>query len=210
MYSGVTGHCVSKDEAPWNYMEVVQYNEKKQNTFKVSKAILHPLYSHPKIPPVQYDIAILKLATPVQTTNFFVCLPHNNLDQFVGQNVTGMGWGVTEINLHGPTSTSNVLKAASFTIMNNPKCREAFEKRYNEIKKERDPHAPHVNFKMYPFIICAETNKPNTSTCYADSGGMYKKILEAIWIFSINGFEEIVFSNTHVKFASTCASFLNI
>ena len=135
MNSGVTGHCVSEEEAPWNYIEVVQYNEKRENTFKVSKAILHPLYSHPKMPPVQYDIAILKLATPVQTTNFFVCLPNNNLDQFVGQNVTAMGWGVTEINLHGPSSTSNVLKAASFTIMNNPKCREAYEKHYNDLEK---------------------------------------------------------------------------
>ena len=37
MYSGVTGHCVSKDEAPWNYMEVVQYNEKKQNKYTLIK-----------------------------------------------------------------------------------------------------------------------------------------------------------------------------
>jgi hypothetical protein len=56
--------------------------------------------------------------------------------------------------------------------MNNEKCREAYEKHYNEIKKEQDPNAPHFTFKMYPFILCAETIKPNISTCYGDSGGM--------------------------------------
>jgi hypothetical protein len=45
--------------------------------------------------PVIYDIAILKLASPVERSNGFVCLPTNDLDQFVGADVTASGWGTT-------------------------------------------------------------------------------------------------------------------
>jgi hypothetical protein len=75
---------------PWKYITVIH----KENTLEVSKAIPHPKYNF-AIPPIEYDIAILKLAAPVTTTNFFVCLPSNDLDQFLGVKVTASGWGKT-------------------------------------------------------------------------------------------------------------------
>jgi hypothetical protein len=42
-----------------------------------------------------FDIAILKLANPIRTSNVFVCLPTNDLDQFAGTNATASGWGLT-------------------------------------------------------------------------------------------------------------------
>ena len=92
-----------------------------ENTIKVSKAIIHPKYKNPELGPVHYDIAILKLASPIQTTKFFVCLPKNNQDQYVGQNVTAIGWGLTSSEA---TETSEFLMAASFTVMHNERCRE--------------------------------------------------------------------------------------
>jgi hypothetical protein len=55
--------------------------------------------------PVLYDIAILKLASPVEMSYGFVCLPTNKIDQFVGANVTASGWGLTSADA---TETSKV------------------------------------------------------------------------------------------------------
>jgi hypothetical protein len=146
----------------------VQYDKKGENVCKVSKAILHPKYKHPYWPPVQYDIAILKLASPIQTTKFFACLPRNNQDQYVGQNVTAMGWGLTSIETG---KTSEFLMAASFTVLDNNRCREAFEKRFNDNIARENPKPPYYYFPMYPFIICAE--HPKVAACFADSGGWF-------------------------------------
>ena len=157
-------------------MKVVQQEHKKESEYKVSNVILHPKYDSPKKPPAQYDIAILKLAAPVHFSNFFVCLPRNNKDQLVGQNVTAIGWGRTKFD---STSVSKVLRAASFSVMENYECREIFEKRLNEIAKKKDPNATHIDYNLHPYILCADPRNTNYSTCNGDSGGkFYKNIIK--------------------------------
>jgi len=155
----------------WKFIEVKHGNLKNEKIHKVSKTILHPKYARPKIPHVQYDIAILKLETPVQTTNFFLCLPSNNQDQYVGQNVTAMGWGLTAPD--EGLALSKVMKATSYTVMENPLCRKAFEIRYNEVKQQKDPLAPYFYFNLHPYVICAMSNKPKSMACFGDSGGRF-------------------------------------
>jgi hypothetical protein len=75
---------------PWKYVRVVH----KNHTLEVSDVLTHPNYDL-YVLPLRYDIAILKLATPVTTTKFFVCLPSNDLDQFIGVKMTASGWGKT-------------------------------------------------------------------------------------------------------------------
>ncbi len=168
---GSIGHCVENSSFPWNYVEVVHQDNKMENILNVSKVILHPLYESPKLQPVNYDIAILKLAAPIQTTKFFVCLPRNNQDQYVGQNITAIGWGITS---YDTKVASKVLKATSFTVIHNFKCREAIEKHMNKIWKHIKPNnATHLYFKMFPFIICGESANIKSSTCAGDSGGRF-------------------------------------
>ena len=147
----------------------MHYDKNLENIIKVSNAILHPKYKHPEWPPIQYDIAILQLASPIQTTKFFICLPKNNQDQYVGQNVTAIGWGLTSSEA---TETSEFLMAASFTVMHNERCREAFEKRFNQKMKEMNPNSTFYYYPMYPFIICAE--HLYRAACIGDSGGRFK------------------------------------
>ena len=67
----------------------------KENILDVSKVIHHPLFNGTVMTPYPYDIAILKLATPIKTTNFFACLPTDNLDLFIGTKAIASGWGMT-------------------------------------------------------------------------------------------------------------------
>ena len=168
-YFNPTGHCVEKD-LEWKFIKVKHGHLKNEKVHEVSKILLHPKFARPKIPHMQYDIAILKLEAPVQTTNFFLCLPSNNQDQYVGQNVAAMGWGLTSLDHIAP---SKVMKAASYTVMDNPSCRKAFENRSNEFHKAKDPLAPYVFFYLHPYVICAMSNKPKSSACMGDSGGRF-------------------------------------
>ena len=62
---------------------------------EVSKVTVHPKCAPSIMIPTIFDVAILKLANPTRTSNVFVCLPTNDLDQFVGANATASGWGLT-------------------------------------------------------------------------------------------------------------------
>jgi hypothetical protein len=68
---------------------------------------LHCFNARSALIPVLYDIAILKLASPIQMSNGFVCLPINKIDQFVGANVTASGWGLTSAD---DTEPSKVIR----------------------------------------------------------------------------------------------------
>jgi hypothetical protein len=81
-----------------------------------------------------------------------------------------MGWGLTSLDHIAP---SKVMKAASYTVMDNPSCRKAFENRSNEFHKAKDPLAPYVFFYLHPYVICAMSNKPKSSACMGDSGGRF-------------------------------------
>ena len=71
----------------FKWINVTVVHREKNTT--VSKVIKHPKFvmAMPSI----YDIAILKLTTPIKTTDDFVCLPSNDLDRFVGINVKASG-----------------------------------------------------------------------------------------------------------------------
>ncbi len=68
---------------------------------------LHCFNARSALIPVLYDIAILKLASPVQMSNGFVCLPTDKFNQFVGANVTASGWGLTSAD---DTEPSKVIR----------------------------------------------------------------------------------------------------
>ena len=61
---------------------------------EVSELIFHPKFNK-TIGPKPYDIAILRLAAPIKAAHFFLCLPPNDLDQFIGIKGTVSGWGYT-------------------------------------------------------------------------------------------------------------------
>ncbi len=75
----------------WIHLKVVH----REIYSEVSKVIVHPKYAMSMMIPHIFDVALLKLANPIRTSNVFVCLPNNDLDQFVGAIATASGWGLT-------------------------------------------------------------------------------------------------------------------
>jgi hypothetical protein len=92
----------------FKWINVTVVHREKNTT--VSKVIKHPKFvmAMPSI----YDIAILKLTTPIKTTDDFVCLPSNDLDRFFGINVKASGWGKESDEDKGP---SKVKEKSSFS-----------------------------------------------------------------------------------------------
>ena len=102
-----SGHCFESEPEPkWIYVKVTH----KENILDVSKVIHHPLFNGTVMTPYPYDIAILKLATPIKTTHFFVCLPTNDLDLFMGITATTSGWGITRPEEEVPSNVKTKIE----------------------------------------------------------------------------------------------------
>jgi hypothetical protein len=111
----------------FKWINVTVVHREKNTT--VSKVIKHPKFvmSMPSI----YDIAILKLTTPIKTTDVFVCLPSNDLDRFVGINVKASGWGKESDEEKGP---SKVKEKSSFNSSQDLKMIEFVFKKHTHLK----------------------------------------------------------------------------
>lgn len=124
----------------------------------IAKVTPHSSYSACSYSHNNYDIAILKTATPMSwvltsdgngSVNR-VCLPYPGESYRAGENVTVSGWGVLESN---EGSISNVLNAVQVPIVSYEECRLAYGSRVNK---------DHV---------CAGERQGGKDSCQGDSGG---------------------------------------
>ncbi|XP_071450630.1 serine protease ea-like isoform X2 [Hetaerina americana] len=121
----------------------------------VERAIPHPRYVGK--PTLHYDIALLRLKTPIDFTHDAVrpiCLPVNYATQtenLTGQKVVISGWGATE-----DLEPSPVLLKVSVPVTSHSQCAEAFR-----------GVLPISNVSQ----LCAGGVRDGGDSCYGDSGG---------------------------------------
>ena len=105
------------------------YSNTSATRVSISEIIPHPKYmidddgnSH-KDGLSHYDIAVLKLSSPILFTQNIVpvCLPAHTMGNHAGKDGVITGWGVTESG-----NVSPFLKEANVTILTNKDCNEAF------------------------------------------------------------------------------------
>jgi hypothetical protein len=164
-YVATASHCVDAMFAPgikvWmNDEDLVSTSETQggRQVYDVERIIMHPQYDRRT---VNYDIALLKLRTPVpisaaqnsdKTYITPACIPVNNDANFTGQIATVAGWGVTSQG----GSLSNVLQKVNVPIIDNDVC-------------NRDTQ---YTGKITENMMCAGyIEEGGRDSCQGDSGG---------------------------------------
>ena len=122
------------------------------------------------------DLALLKLAEPLQTSSFVrpICLPKPNRTEEIF-NPMVIGWGLTE---HGNTST--VLQELDMRISTQDSCLSAYRSHI-------------ATFQLSESQVCAEGVVSGTDSCKGDSGGplMYLNLNSQWEIIGVTSFGTI-------------------
>jgi len=171
-YVLTAAHCVENSTK----LTVVQQEPllKKNTKYEVASVLSHPKFGEDVIYTI-YDFAILKLKNSVKKPNFFVCLPNNNVDQFVGADLTISGWGRTNPKIG---SKFDVLKSGYLTAMANSDCTERYGVLYNRLIQEEFPGHEKVILPVPQTIICVDGHLTKSSPCSGDSGGKLRSIFQ--------------------------------
>ena len=116
----------------------------------VSEIHIHPEFDLSR---VRYDLALLKLADPVDFRVVPhvrpICLP-TGTKSYAGYQAKVTGWGRTSAT----TGTSRVLLEADVTILSNAKCKAS----------------GHSSSKIFDSMICAAGDDEDEGACKGDSG----------------------------------------
>ena len=101
------------------------YSNTSATRVSISEIIPYPKYMNDDDGVSYYDIAVLKLSSPVTFSRNIapVCLPAHTMGNHAGKDavVTGWGWFGED------TGGSPVLKQANVTILTNKDCNEAYK-----------------------------------------------------------------------------------
>jgi hypothetical protein len=170
-------HCID------DYVEVQKFDpvSKEYITLEVSEVIPHPNFELTSIMAFQ-DFAIVKLKVPVSDTNFFICLPTDDENQFIDANVTISGWGRTAFENE---SGSKELMSAFLLGISNSECSKRFEYIYNNKVQIEQPGAPYEYLPLPPSVFCLVGDMSNSSGCTGDSGG--RTILKQVHNLKLSG-----------------------
>jgi len=155
-------HCVVQDPTPSNYQVKLGVfnqtvnNEAGEAVLDVSEVQVHPKYVGivDNKPPV-YDVALLKLKTPVTFTDHIipVCIPKQDEPlPAAGTSLSFTGWGRTENSIFA--GVSDLLQQVNMPLASDAACGEFTSPGY----------VPEVMF-------CAGFDQPGKLTCSGDSGG---------------------------------------
>ena len=146
---------------------------KRENTFKVTNILRHPRYgSNGQF--MSHDFALLRLKVPVTSTNFFVCLPNDDQDQFVGANLTISGWGITKFQSR---NVSKVLKAAFVIGISNFDCLKIAEEQKNKARQKLNQGSSDISIEPHTTVLCVDGHLSKSSPCNGDSGGTISKLV---------------------------------
>jgi len=131
-------------------------NNPHEQMVAVSNYTHHELFTHRTI---DYDVAILKLSTPLTFNDFVspVCLPQK--DDEPGTPAVATGWGYTEEG----GNPSNELRQVTLPIVSQKQC----IKDYGKWITDR--------------MLCAGYQEGGKSTCSGDSGGPLVAKRDGVW-----------------------------
>ncbi|XP_028396557.1 MAM and LDL-receptor class A domain-containing protein 2-like [Dendronephthya gigantea] len=152
-YVITAAHCVKATD--W-YRVKVRLGEHDMNNndgheqdidIAVNGITVHPQYDPA---PTDYDIAIIKLSTPVKYTQRIKPVCINKGKDFTGQRCYISGWG----RLSSGGATPNILQEAQVPIVTVQQCRTAYG-----------------HSSITDRMLCAGYSHGGTDTCQGDSGG---------------------------------------
>jgi len=161
-------HCVARRTQYPHYFSVVvgehdRYNrEGSEAEYQVEKVIMHQSYQRPS--PLNNDIAVFKLAKPIQFNRYVspVCLPDQDVP--VGTECYITGWG----KVRHPGSMTRVLQQAKMPVVSKQVCHA---KNYRNIR-----------IPVTDAMVCSgDGGSTRKSGCHGDSGGPFVCHLNGRW-----------------------------
>ncbi|XP_041983638.1 serine protease filzig-like [Aricia agestis] len=169
-YILTAGHCAYQDRdnavisGPPRVVQLGSsfLNDRNAKVVRVAAVYRHPKYKQPKS---YYDIAVVKLASPVSFSDSIkpACL---GVPPGVGQPIIATGWGRTEFG----GDQSNELRSVSLPIWDIDEC-------YDVLGTSRKiPNGPSSDSQ-----ICAGEKQGGKDTCQGDSGGPAQVQEGCIW-----------------------------
>ncbi|KAE8631042.1 hypothetical protein XENTR_v10001054, partial [Xenopus tropicalis] len=156
-------HCiVTNDPNSYTVRLGTLYWYSTINRFKLQQIIIHENYTSATM---GYDIALLKLATPVTFTSYIqsVCLPEASSSFPDNSSCYITGWGTLSYG----GSVSNILQEAQVEIISTKLCSSSLM--YGSTIK--------------PSMLCAGYVNGNIDSCQGDSGGplVYRNSSDSSW-----------------------------
>lgn len=156
-YILTVAHCVSKYSDPAELtVRLREHNinkpdQAKEINLNVAEIILHKNFAAPS---VRYDIALLKLETPLSLSQLAtvrpICLPSTRTELYEREKAIATGWGRTQLL----SDNSNVLREVKLRVITNSRCRKS------------DAYEPSMIRKN---MLCAGNEDKNI--CLQDEGG---------------------------------------
>ncbi|XP_022669631.1 serine protease 30-like isoform X2 [Varroa jacobsoni] len=127
----------------------MKLTEGTEVTVKVSNIYPYPWYKG-----YEQDIALVRMASPANWTNFIrpLCLPEEE-DDFQGLTCIATGWGKIDYN----AKASNVLQEVLVRVFDNSVCDAVYR--------------PKFKIAIKKYHLCAGTLDGGRGTCHGDSGG---------------------------------------
>ncbi|XP_032769175.1 testisin [Rattus rattus] len=166
-------HCFQKDNDPFDW--TVQFGELTSrpslwnlqaysNRYQIEDIFLSPKYTE-QFP---YDIALLKLSSPVTYSNFIqpICLPNSTYKFANRTDCWVTGWGA--IGEDESLPLPNNLQEVQVAIINNTMCNHLFKK-------------PDFRVNIWGDMVCAGSPEGGKDACFGDSGGPLVCNQDTVW-----------------------------
>ncbi|OTF72522.1 Group 3 mite allergen-like protein (serine protease), partial [Euroglyphus maynei] len=155
------------DRAPIHQLNVIigahdiedhRFQDIPPQYFRVSRVILHPNFRFSASHPDRYDVALIKLDSPVRFSDSVlpVCLPMEENLNFEGRKGVVTGWGKTDPALSNRYGT-RLLQKVDVPIIDNEKC-EIWHRTRG------------IDLRIFTEMMCAGYEDGQKDAC-GDSGG---------------------------------------
>uniref|UniRef100_A0A8C3R2E2 Coagulation factor XI n=1 Tax=Cyanoderma ruficeps TaxID=181631 RepID=A0A8C3R2E2_9PASS len=157
-------HCVTSLENPniWRiYAGILRQSEINEDTpfFKVEEIIVHSQYKYAQI---GYDIALMKLAKPMNFTDLQlpICLPSKEDTNIFYTDCWVIGWGYRKEK----GRVQDILQKAPVPFMSKEECQARYRRR-----------------RIGDKVVCAGYDEGGKDACKGDSGGPLSCRHEEVW-----------------------------
>ncbi|XP_062992931.1 serine protease 27-like [Elgaria multicarinata webbii] len=165
-------HCFFGSLATDQYDVVLGITQLKKPTKSVVESKVKRIISHPDYDGKRGDIALLKLKSPVEFTDYIlpVCLPDSSVQFPPEADCWVTGWGM--IRPGGGLPPLNGLNELKVSLINRTYCNTLYTSNPN-ISLGEEP--------IQPDMVCAGYPEGGKDACQGDSGGAMACKLEGGW-----------------------------
>ncbi|XP_062992934.1 serine protease 33-like [Elgaria multicarinata webbii] len=167
-----SAHCYFGSLVTYQYDVVLGITQLKKPTDSVVESKVKQIFSYPDYDGQSGDIALLKLMSPVEFTDYIfpVCLPDSSVQFPPEADCWVTGWGMIRPGV--PLPPINTLQELNVSLINRTACNSLYNSNLN-ISLGEEP--------IKPDMICAGYLEGGNGTCMGDSGGALACKLEGGW-----------------------------